>query len=127
MNKRIIYILGAFACLFCAVLLRTAYLQLWEGPNSGSALAAKALKYRSQSIAGEEYLRGEILDRNFVSLTDSGVRPTLVAFPAGINDLNETARQLEAAIGLPAADTFYLIKRGQEVLGNRTPLIVKGI
>jgi len=125
MNKRIIYILCVFACLLSAVLLRTAYVQLWEGPNSGSSLAARALKYRSLSIPGEEYYRGEILDRNFISLTDSGVRPTLVAFPSSIKDIGETAQQLEKAIGLPADYTVSLIKRGQEVSGSRAPIIVK--
>ena len=125
MNRRIVYILGVFTCLLAVILFRTAYLQLWEGPNSGSALAAKALKYRSQVIAGEEYYRGEILDRNFISLTDSGVRYTLVAFPASIRQPAETVRQVEETISLPAEQTALLIKRGQEVLGLRSPLLIK--
>lgn len=126
MNKRIIYIFGLFSLLMLLVLVRTAYLQLWQGPNSGSSLAAMALKYRSQAVPAEEYYRGEILDRNLVSLTDSDVRLTLVAFPASVRNIKETARQLQERLGLDADYTEGVITRGQETFGGRSPVILKG-
>jgi penicillin-binding protein 2 len=125
MQKRIISILGLFTVLLFLLAARTAYLQLWDGPNSGQTLAQKAVKYRSQAIPGEEYYRGEILDRNLQSLTDSGIRPTLVAFPASIKNVKETAAELEKLIGLEAEYTETTLKKGQESQGYRTPLILK--
>jgi len=125
MPKRINGVLCVFIGLLFVLVIRTAYLQLWDGPNSGTALAAKALKLRTQSIAGEEYSRGEILDRNLVSLTDSAIRPTLVAFPAGIKDFAATARKLEELIGLEANTTLSLLQRGLGTYGVRNPVLLK--
>lgn len=119
-----IYIWVLTGLLFMT-LTRMAYLQLWDSPGSGSGLAAKALKYRSQSIAGEEFCRGEILDRNLLSLTDSGVRPTLVAFPSAIKDLKATALSLKEIIALEPEYTESLIKRSQGNYGTRTPVVLK--
>ncbi|PKM88555.1 MAG: hypothetical protein CVU87_07265 [Firmicutes bacterium HGW-Firmicutes-12] len=125
MNKRIIYVFGTVAILFSILALRTVYLQIWEGPESGATLAAKALKYRTQVISGEEYFRGEILDRNLVSITDSQVKLTLVAFPSSMTNVTETAAELANIIDYSAEHIAALIKRGQETFGNRTPVIIK--
>jgi penicillin-binding protein 2 len=125
MQKRITYVFGMIAVLFIVLSVRTAYLQMWEGSKSGEALAAKALKYRTQVIPGEEYFRGEILDRNLISITDSQVKLTLVAFPLSINSITETAAKLENIILYSAEHIETLIKRGQETFGSRTPVIIK--
>lgn len=126
LNKtRIWTIIWVSTGLLCMSLTRMAYLQIWDGPGSGSALAAKALKVRSQTIPGEEFYRGEILDRNLLSLTDSGVRPTLVAFPSGIEDIELTALRLKELIELEPEYTESLIKRGQGNYGARTPVVLK--
>lgn len=125
MSKRIIRVSWLFCCLLLIVILRTAYVQLWDGPHSGATLAEKALKYHIQVISGEEYQRGEILDRNLLSLTDSGMRPTLVAFPLSITDLQETTSVLEEIIGIRSEQIESLIKKNKEKYGNRTPLLIK--
>lgn len=126
MHKRIKGVLCVFTGLLFILTIRTGYLQLWDGPNSGATLAVKAIKIRTQTIAGEEFNRGEILDRNLISLTDSAIRPTLIAFPASINDFATTANQLQKVIGLEAIYTESMLQRGQGVYGIRTPVILKG-
>jgi penicillin-binding protein 2 len=124
-RRRIVVIMFLFAGMLLLVAGRVFYLQVFNGFASGRELASKALKNRSQSIAGEEYYRGEILDRNLYSLTDSGVRPTLVAFPGSIENVEETCRKLEETLGLPAVIIAGNIRRSQENHGSRTPLILK--
>lgn len=125
MNKRVISILSVASLLLLAVVTRLAYLQIYESPNTGSSLAIKALKFRSQAISGEEYYRGEILDRNLVSLTDSGIRPTLVAFPSVIENIKEAAEKVADITGLEAIDIETTISRGIEAQGIRTPIIIE--
>lgn len=125
MGKRINILLCIAGLFLWAVVLRTGYLQLYNGDNSGAALAEKALKFRTQIIAGEDYCRGEILDRNFLSLTDSGVRPALVVFPGSIGNVEDTARLLEERIGLAHEYTEKEIERNREALGKRAPFILK--
>ncbi|MDD2400742.1 MAG: penicillin-binding transpeptidase domain-containing protein [Clostridia bacterium] len=125
MKNRVIIVMFSFAFLFLLVLGKLFYLQVVDGIYSGKDLAQKALKIRSQCMSGEEYYRGEILDKNLLSITDSGIRPTLVAFPSSINNVEETSKQLEQILRLPAKKTLMNIKRSKETYGNRMPLILK--
>jgi penicillin-binding protein 2 len=125
MRKRIIIIMFFFAGLLFLVAGRVFYLQVINSSHSGQELAQKALKFRSQYLSAEEYYRGEILDRNMLSLTDSGIRPTLVAFPGSIKNIDETCEKLEAILEIPAQESEVKISRSQEKLGRRTPLILK--
>ncbi|MGI6144585.1 MAG: peptidoglycan D,D-transpeptidase FtsI family protein [Peptococcia bacterium] len=125
MRKRIIIIMFTFMVLFFIVAGRAFYLQVYNGPYSGRELAQKSLNYRSQYLSAEEYYRGEILDRNLLSLTDSGIRPTLVAFPGGIKNLEVTGKKLEEVLGIPVDEFKKKIRRSQEHYGYRTPLILK--
>jgi len=47
----------------------------------GPAYASKSLEIRTKQFSAEEYVRGEILDCNGISLTDAAYRPTVVIFP----------------------------------------------
>lgn len=125
MRNRIILIMCSFTILLLIVAGRIFYLQVFNGANSGQNLAEKALNYRSQYLSAEEYYRGEILDRNLLSLTDSGVRPTLVAFPGGIKNIEETCQKLKEILGIPIQESNLKIRRSQENYGNNTPLILK--
>ena len=125
MRKRIIMIMFTFTILLLLVVGRSFYLQVYNGPYSGKELAQKSLNYRSQYLSAEEYYRGEILDRNLLSLTDSGIRPTLVAFPGGIKNGEETSERLEEVLGISAEEFKKRIRRSQENYGYRTPLILK--
>lgn len=125
MNNRIKNIILVIALMFIVVSVRVAYIQLYNAPGTGVYLAKKALQHRCQDISGEEYYRGEILDRNMLSLTDSGVRPALVAYPSNLKDINDVTDKLEDIIGLSSKDIEKIIKRGMENHGLRTPVILK--
>lgn len=125
MRQRIILIMFTFTALLFLVATRVLFLQVINGAYSGQDLAEKALNFRSQYLSAEQYYRGEILDRNLLSLTDSGIRPTLVVFPGGIKNLTETSRKLEETLGIPAKESNLKIRRSQENYGNKSPLILK--
>ncbi|MFY9377167.1 MAG: hypothetical protein WAP58_03125, partial [Peptococcia bacterium] len=125
MQQRIRGVLCICIGLLFVLIARTAYLQLWDGPNSGASLANKALRLRLQYLSGEEFNRGEILDRNMLSLTDSAVRPALVAFPLSIRDLSAVAQYLEKNLGLKAAETEKALERAQKYYGPRNPVILQ--
>jgi len=125
MRQRIILIMFTFTALLFLVATRVLFLQVINGAYSGQDLAEKALNFRSQYLSAEQYYRGEILDRNLLSLTDSGIRPTLVVFPGGIKNLTETSRKLEEILGIPAKESNLKIRRSQENYGNKSPLILK--
>lgn len=125
MNRRIQCILSVLTLLFTIIAARTAYLQLWEGPQSGETLAAKALKYRTQVIMGEEYYRGEILDRNLLSITDSYMSSSLVAFPLSIENPGEIAAKLEGILKISAQQIEAILKKSQENYGSRIPVFIK--
>ena len=125
MRDRIIMIMLVFIVMLFLIAGRSFYLQVYNGAYSGQQLAEKSLNYRSQNLSAEEYYRGEILDRNLLSLTDSGIRPTLVAFPGGIKDVEETSKRLEEVLKISAAECKAKIRRSQENYGYRTPLILK--
>ncbi|MDD2212106.1 MAG: penicillin-binding transpeptidase domain-containing protein [Clostridia bacterium] len=125
MRKRIIIIMFTFAILLFLVAGRVFYLQVFNGTYSGRELAQKALKFRSQYLSAEEYYRGEILDRNLLSLTDSGIRPTLVAFPGSIKNAAVTCKKLEEILEISAKESEVNICRSRENYGSRTPLILK--
>jgi len=125
MRKRVIMIMFTFIILLFLIAGRSFYLQVYNGSYSGQELAKKSLNYRSQYLSAEEYYRGEILDRNLLSLTDSGIRPTLVAFPGGIKNVEETCKRLEEVLGISAEECKIKIRRSQENYGYRSPSILK--
>jgi penicillin-binding protein 2 len=125
MGRRIKGLLCVISGLIFLVAGRAFYLQVWSGPDTGASLAAKALNFRSQVIPGEEYYRGEILDRNLISLTDSGVRPALVAFPTLITSAPKIADKLEKVLGLEANVVITAFRKGQDIFGSRTPVVLK--
>ncbi len=127
MKKRIIGVMFIFVGLLLLVSGRIFYLQVLHGQGLGSdsKLVQKALNVRSQNLSGEEYYRGEILDRKMLSLTDSGIRPTLVSFPGSIKNVTETCKQLEKIIEISADELVLSIKRNQENYGIRTPVLLK--
>ena len=58
------------------------YEQIIMGPT----YASKSLEIRTKQFSAEEYVRGEILDRNGISLTDATYRPTVVIFPKFVSE-----------------------------------------
>lgn len=96
MIKRIKWTFGA-VCLLCLLLAaRLAFLQLYDGIHSGSGLAGEASDLWNRSIVTEEYVRGEIFDRNMISMTDGKIKSRLTAFPAVLYNLELTVAALDS-------------------------------
>jgi len=66
-----------FTILITGITGKAFYEQIIMGPT----YASKSLEIRTKQISAEEYVRGEIFDRNGISLTDAAYRPTVVVFP----------------------------------------------
>jgi len=82
MQKRLIAILILFTILFLGITSKTFYEQVVMGP----IYAHKSLEIRTKQFPAEEYIRGDILDCNGISLTDAAYRPTIVLFPRLIHN-----------------------------------------
>lgn len=67
---------------------RLAYLQLFNNQQ----LVIQANQKQTQLISGEDVPRGNILDRNGESLTDSRLEPALIAFPSMLEQQDSTER-----------------------------------
>ncbi|WP_261305769.1 stage V sporulation protein D [Paenibacillus andongensis] len=92
--------------IFAALILRLAYVQLWIGQD----LANKAEDNWRRDI-GFAPKRGEIQDRNGISLTYSMSTPTIVAIPVQIKDKRATAAKLAEVLQGNEEDIYKLITK----------------
>ncbi|MDD9270027.1 stage V sporulation protein D [Paenibacillus sp. GCM10023248] len=97
--------------IFTALIVRLAYVQLWIGQE----LANKAEdSWRRQIEFAPK--RGEIQDRNGITLTYSMSTPTIVAIPVQIEDPQSTAAKLAEVLQGNADDIYKQItKRTSQV------------
>lgn len=92
--------------IFTALILRLAYVQLWIGQD----LANKAEdSWRRQIEFAPK--RGEIQDRNGITLTYSMSTPTIVAIPVQIQDPQSTAAKLAEVLQGNADDIYKQITK----------------
>lgn len=92
--------------IFTALILRLAYVQLWIGQE----LANKAEDSWRREIEFAPK-RGEIQDRNGITLTYSMSTPTIVAIPVQIPDKQSTAAKLAEVLEGNADDIYKLITK----------------
>ncbi|MGI6330295.1 MAG: peptidoglycan D,D-transpeptidase FtsI family protein [Zhaonellaceae bacterium] len=107
-----------FALLFTILGGRMVYIQLLQGPK----LSAMGSKIHSQFIPGEAIPRGDILDRNGVSLVDLGEREAAVIFPAVLEE--EKIPVLSQILQLSAEKVKDEIIKAKNYYGNN-PFIIK--
>ncbi|KUK11058.1 MAG: Peptidoglycan glycosyltransferase [Clostridia bacterium 41_269] len=93
---RLIFLLVIFNLILILLLFRLVELQIF----GGKSLAIKAQESRFRLISGEDYPRGQILDRNGISLTDSGIRPALIIFPYMIKEKDEFSSLISKILGV---------------------------
>ncbi|MEA4892760.1 MAG: penicillin-binding protein 2 [Peptococcaceae bacterium] len=84
-SGRIKLVAAMVILMHCILLGRLAYIQLGSGAGRGKSLAESAARRWDASFSAEEYQRGELLDRQGESLTDSRIASRLVVFPANLN------------------------------------------
>ncbi len=127
LEKRITVFMFMLLLPFGLITGRLFSLQVLQsyGGYAESNLVDRAVKMRSQTLAAEEHYRGEILDRKMRSLTDSRIRPTLVAFPGSMADVPAACRELAAIVAVPPEKLAVAIQRSTETYGRREPVILK--
>lgn len=103
-----------FIFLFLGLLVRLLQLQIVEGEE----LAALAERIRTQTVFGEEFPRGDILDRNGESLLDSREQPAVVIFPAMWENSEQAIVQLSRTLGIRAEKIQGKLELAQKYHAN---------
>jgi cell division protein FtsI/penicillin-binding protein 2 len=91
-----------FLCLFFALGIRLAYIQLIKG----SHYAAVANKMHVLTIPAENPPRGNILDRYGQSLIDTELVNSLIAIPSMIQEPSQLAETLAEILDIPPAEAL---------------------
>jgi len=78
----------------------------------GDALAVQAMRMRTEEVALEEYVRGEITDRYGVPLSGSHYINRVVIFPSLMNNPDQTIKKLAAVLSMDAAQLVKKMHRG---------------
>ncbi|KRE72494.1 stage V sporulation protein D [Paenibacillus sp. Soil750] len=92
--------------IFTALIIRLAYVQLWIGQD-----LAKLAENSWRREIGFAPKRGEIQDRNGLTLTYSMSTPTLVAIPIQIKDAHATAAKLAEVLDGNEEDIYKQITK----------------
>lgn len=122
-KKHVYYLAILFGCAFLLIIGRLAYLQFIEGES----LAVTGDKQKIRSVELTQYPRGEVLDRNGNSITNTEEQPALLIFPSLISNPEEDAATIGAVIHVGAEDLLRKIigtkEDGTEI--RRLPFIAK--
>ena len=98
-SKRIKWLTAMFCIAFLFLLSRLVQLQILDADE----LSGMAAGSRARFFPGEVGARGEISDRNGLSLIDSGLQPAAVVFSSMIEDKAAVVESLSGICGLPQA------------------------
>lgn len=109
-RKRLIVGMVLISIGFIALIVRLAYVQLWEG--SDLANLAEDSWRREIPISQK---RGEILDRKGDRIAYNISSPTIWAIPVQIEDQKGTAAQIAPLLGMKTEDVERMIAKGQSV------------
>ncbi|NQX65461.1 stage V sporulation protein D [Paenibacillus alba] len=110
-RRRLFTALIISTVIFTALIIRLAYVQLWIGQD----LANKAEDSWRRKIEFAPK-RGEIQDRNGITMTYSMSTPTIVAIPVQVQDARSTAAKLAEVLQGNEEDIFKQItKRTSQV------------
>lgn len=132
MEKRIKIVIYIFLILFAGLTGKDFYEQVIKGPT----YALKSLEVRTMQFPAEEYQRGDILDRNGISLTDSVYRPAIIFFPKLIKDPERLISKLKnqfPQLEIDEKDIKVYMKNGKKIfppplaLKTTDPNIIKKI
>lgn len=113
-RRRLFSLLLILCLLFGALVIRLAYVQL----SKGGELSAEAEDLWRRNIPFSAK-RGEILDRNGVSLAYNITTPTIMAIPAQIKDPETTAHKVAPILGMSEEAVLKAIKTRQLIVKLR--------
>ncbi len=106
--NRLVWTFSLLAFFLFILTARLGYIQVVQG----DLYSRRALARETDSIVLEDYSRGEILDRNLNSLTDSYSANRLVVFPQLVGDMREVASGIASVVGVDAAEIRGKILEG---------------
>ncbi|SFR02936.1 peptidoglycan D,D-transpeptidase FtsI family protein [Desulfoscipio geothermicus] len=107
-RRRMVASFGFIVAAFVGVLAHMYNIQLVHG----DALAVQALHMRSEEVALEEYVRGEITDRHGVPLSGGHYTNRVVIFPSLMNNPDHIIKKLAALLRMDTADLAKKMRRG---------------
>lgn len=124
-RRRLLLLLLLLVLLFAALVIRLAYVQLGQGAE----LSAKAEDSWRRNIPFSAK-RGEISDRNGVTLAYNITTPTVMAIPVQIKSPETTARSLAPLLGMSEEKILKTITKRQSIVrlqpGGRKITMEKG-
>ncbi|WP_019636238.1 stage V sporulation protein D [Paenibacillus fonticola] len=124
-RRRLLLLLLLLVLLFAALVARLAYVQL----GKGAELSAKAEDSWRRNIPFSAK-RGEISDRNGVTLAYNISTPTVMAIPVQIKTPEATARSLAPLLGMSEEEILKTITKRQSIVrlqpGGRKITMEKG-
>ncbi|AZK46884.1 stage V sporulation protein D [Paenibacillus lentus] len=124
-RRRLLLLLLLLVLLFAALVIRLAYVQLGQGAE----LSAKAEDSWRRNIPFSAK-RGEISDRNGVTLAYNITTPTVMAIPVQIKSPETTARSLAPLLGMNEEEILKTITKRQSIVrlqpGGRKITMEKG-
>lgn len=110
-RKRLLWLLLGLTMMFGALVVRLAYVQLGQGAE----LSQKAEESWRRNIPFSAK-RGEISDRNGVTLAYNVTTPTIMAIPVQIKDKASTARSLASIIDMSEENILKQISKKQSIV-----------
>lgn len=110
-RKRLLWLLLGLTLMFGALVVRLAYVQLGQGAE----LSQKAEESWRRNIPFSAK-RGEISDRNGVTLAYNVTTPTIMAIPVQIKDKASTARSLASIIDMSEENILKQISKKQSIV-----------
>lgn len=124
-RRRLLLLLMLLVLLFAALVIRLAYVQLGQGAE----LSARAEDSWRRNIPFSAK-RGEISDRNGVTLAYNITTPTVMAIPVQIKAPEATARSLAPLLGMNEEEILKTITKRQSIVrlqpGGRKITMEKG-
>jgi stage V sporulation protein D (sporulation-specific penicillin-binding protein) len=110
-RKRLLWLLLGLTLMFGALVIRLAYVQLGQGAE----LSQKAEESWRRNIPFSAK-RGEISDRNGVTLAYNVTTPSIMAIPVQIKDKASTARSLASIIDMSEENILKQISKKQSIV-----------
>jgi len=111
-GKRAVLLFYLFMIPFLLLLFRLCFIQV----EKGDCYTAKAIRSETQTVPLEDFPRGDILDRNMVSLNEPAVSNRLVIFPLLIEDPDLLSKELAAILKVNRSSLLPALSKNPRVL-----------
>ncbi|WP_454192084.1 stage V sporulation protein D [Paenibacillus sp. Marseille-Q7038] len=111
LRRRLLWCMLILLILFTALVVRLAYVQFVKGPELSEE--AENLWRREIPYSAK---RGQILDRNGISLAYNITTPSVMAIPVQIKDKEQTAAALAPLLGMTQEKVLGIISKKERIV-----------